>query len=268
VASIEPDATEIANGIDAVQLAVLASRFNGIVRNMANTLFRTGRSGVINTAHDFSCCILTKDSEYLLQADSLPIHIMRGPEIMARTMKEYHPQLRAGDAFLHNSPYHGNSHPADLAVLVPIVDSAGAHQFTALAKAHVADIGDALPTTYMAAARDVYEEGALIFPAVKVQEDYADIADIIRMCKLRIRSPEMWWGDYLAILGAARIAERRLLELGEEVGWQTLHAFTAKWFDYSEQRMINAVRKLPSGSRTVTATHDPFPGVPEGIPVW
>ena len=256
-----------ARSIDSIELAVLTSRFTGIVRNMANTLFRTGRSGVINTAHDFSCCILTRDAEFLIMADSLPIHVMRGPDIMARVMKEFHPELRAGDAFLHNSPYHGNTHPGDLAVLVPIVDEQGEHRFTALAKAHLADVGNALPTTYMASARDVYEEGALIFAAVQVQRDYRDVADVIRMCRLRIRSPEIWWGDYLAILGAARIAERRILELGAELGWDTLEAYTRQWFDYSEQRMIAAIRRMPAGRVTVHAAHDPFPGVPDGIPI-
>ena len=70
----------------------------------------------------------------------------------------------------------------------------------------------------------MYEEGALIFPAVKVQQDYENIDDIIRMCRMRIRVPEQWWGDYLAMLGAARIGERELLALGAEVGWGTLHA--------------------------------------------
>ncbi len=263
----DPVAETATPDVDPVQLAVLTSRFQGIVRSMANTLFRTGRSGVINTAHDFSCCILTRDAEFLIMADSLPIHVMRGPEIMARTMKEYHPDLRRGDAFLHNSPYHGNSHPADFGVLVPIVDDEGVHRFTALAKAHVADIGDGLPTTYMAHARDVYEEGALIFPAVQVQRDYRDIDDIIRMCRVRIRAPEVWWGDYLAILGAARTAERRILELGAEVGWDTLHAYTRQWFDYSEQMMSTAIQAMPQGQVTVHAAHDPFPGVPAGIPL-
>ena len=43
-----------------------------------------------------------------------------------------------------------------------------------LAKAHQADCGNALPTTYIAEARNVYDEGALIFPCVKVQRDYRD----------------------------------------------------------------------------------------------
>ena len=39
-------------------------------------------------------------------------------------------------------------------------------------------------------ARLWIDKGALIFPAVKVQQDYAHIDDIIRMCRLRIRVPE------------------------------------------------------------------------------
>ena len=118
----------------------------------------------------------------------------------------------------------------------------------------------------MGHARDVYEEGALIFPAVKVQEDYRDIEDIIRICRMRIRVPEQWWGDYLAALGAVRIGERELLDLGREVGWDVLAQYAEDWFDYSEQRMIEAIRRLPSGEITARSAHDPFPGVPDGIP--
>jgi hypothetical protein len=34
---------------------------------------------------------------------------------------------------------------------------------------------------------------------------------------MRIQVPEQWWGDYLATLGAARVAEREILKLG----WNT-----------------------------------------------
>jgi N-methylhydantoinase B len=147
------------------------------------------------------------------------------------------------------------------------MDDDGVHRFTVLAKAHMADCGNSAPTTYMAQARDVYEEGAPIFPCVLVQRDYQDIEDVIRMCRLRIRVPEQWWGDHLAILGAARVGERKLLELGEEVGWETLQAFAREWFEYSERRMVDAVRKLPSGQVSVTTSHDPYPGVPEGLTI-
>ncbi len=57
--------------------------------------------------------------------------------------------LERGDAFLHNSPYHGNSHAADWCVVVPVVDDDGVHRYTVLAKAHLADCGNSIPTTYV-----------------------------------------------------------------------------------------------------------------------
>src|SRR5436190_4081858 len=99
-------------------MAVLANRLEGIVLSMMNTLVRTGRSGVLNTARDFSCCLLTAEHELLAMAESQPIHVMSGPDLMARSMVELHLAFRPGDAFLHNSPYLGNGHAADHCILI------------------------------------------------------------------------------------------------------------------------------------------------------
>jgi N-methylhydantoinase B len=252
---------------DGVQTAILSSRIDAVARKMQNTLFRTARSGILNTAHDFSCVILTADCRLLAAAESLPVHTLIGPDIMCRFVKQYHPNLRRGDCFLHNSPYEGNSHAADHCMIVPVVDDDGVLRFFVLAKAHQADCGNSRPTTYMGDVVDVYEEGALIFSATKVQENYRDNEDIIRMCRARIRVPDQWWGDYLAGLGSVRIGERELLTLGREIGWEALENYAEAWFDYSEQRMADAIRRLPAGKVTVESAHDPFPGVPNGIPV-
>lgn len=249
--------------LDGARLAVLASRFEGITGKMANTLLRTGRSGVLNRGRDFSCCIVTGDCELLATAGSLPIHVLSGPDMMAATVKQFHPELRPGDAFLHNSPYHGCSHAADHTIIVPVLDEAGGARFFVLAKAHQADIGNSIATTYHGSARDVYEEGALIFPAVKVQEEGRTIEDVVRMCEMRIRVAEQWKGDFLAMVGAARIGEKEILQLAGEIGWGALEDFTRDWFDYSEERMAAAIGRLPAGSASATSTHDPFPGTPE-----
>ena len=253
--------------LDGVQMAIVNKRMEAICAKMANTLLRTGRSGVLNSARDFSCCIVTAENRLLTVNESLPIHVLRGADMMCESMQEFHPDLTRGDAYLHNSPYHGCSHPADHTTLVPVVDDAGVHRFTMVAKAHQADCGNSIATTYHGSARDVYEEGALIFPAVQIQRDYADIEDIVRMCRLRIRVPDQWWGDYLAALGAARIGEREILAFGREVGWDTLARFAEQWFDYSEQLMIAAVRKMPAGRAETASMHDPFPNAEDGIPV-
>lgn len=252
---------------DGVRTAILSNRMNGIARKMQNTLFRTARSGILNTAHDFSCVILTPDCRLLTTAESLPIHTLIGPDIICETIKRYHPELKAGDCFLHNSPYEGNSHAADHCLVAPVVDADGVLRYFVLAKAHQADCGNSRPSTYLGDVADVYEEGALIFSAVKVQQDYRNNDDIVRMCRARIRVPDQWWGDFLAALGAVRIAERELLALGEEIGWDSLEDYAESWFDYSENQMIAAIRRLKSGKTTIRVAHDPFPGVPDGIPV-
>ena len=254
-------------GFDPVDLAVLSSRFTAIVRSMSNTLIRSGRSVILNSGRDFSCSIITAGDELFSFAESIPIHVLSGPDLMSKSMKEFHPDFRQGDAFVHNSPYHGNSHPADMCILVPVFDDDGRHRFTLLSKAHLSDIGNAEPTPYSAMARDVYEEGAVILPCVKVQSDYQDIEDVIRICQVRIRVPGKWKGDYLALLGAARVGEREVTKLAGEVGWDRLDAFVSAWLDYSEGRMAEAIRRLPNGRITVHACHDPFERVPDGVPL-
>lgn len=108
--------------IDTVTMAILSARLDGVARKMANTLLRTGRSGILTIARDFSCCILTGRDQLIAMAESLPIHVLSGPDVMARTMRENHPVLQRGDAFLHNSPYHGCTHPADHSILIPVID--------------------------------------------------------------------------------------------------------------------------------------------------
>jgi N-methylhydantoinase B len=182
---------------------------------------------------------------------------------MAQYMKEYHPDLKRGDAFLHNSPFHGNGHAADHAVLVPVIDDDGIHRLTLVIKAHQADCGNSLPTTLHATARDLFEEGALLFPCVKLQSDYEFVDDVVRMCKLRIRLPDQFFGDLMASVGSARIGEREFLALGEEIGWDRLETYAEQWFDYSESMMVEEIRSMTPGTAKVVSFHDHFPGTPE-----
>ena len=228
--------TAVAYTMDPVLMAVLANRLNAIVREMSNTLLRTARSAVLAVVRDFSCAIVTADNQLLCPGEGLPVHIF-GSALQSQSMCDLHPDLTSGDAFLHNDPYLGNTHAADHMIMCPVIVD-GEHLFTTCAKAHQADCGNSIPSTYHAYARDVYEEGALIFPCVRVQKDYKDVADIIRMCRRRIRVPEQWYGDYLATVGAARIGERRLTELVRRYGMDTIRQFMRDWFAYSERRMV------------------------------
>ena len=254
------------NRIDPVLLPVMANRMDAVCRDMTNTMLLAARSSVIGMARDFSCAVITSDNQVLAVAEGFPIHVW-GTNIQTRSMQDLHPDYAEGDAYLHNDPYLGNTHTADHTILVPVFHE-GEHFFTVAVKAHQADVGNSLPTTYMAQAGDVYQEGALIFPCVQVQRDFRDIQDIIRMCERRIRVPEQWYGDYLAAVGAARIGERALKTFVAKYGPDTVRQFVDEWFDYSERRCIEAIRKLPKGTLKGAQSHDPIePWVPDGIPI-
>lgn len=122
------------SSFDPIVLAVIANRLDTIVREMENTLLRAGRSAVLNMARDFSCAIITHDNRLLATAEGLPVHVI-GMEYLAQAMCDLHQDLAPGDAFLHNDPYLGNTHPGDHSILVPVFFE-GQHIFTAAAKAH------------------------------------------------------------------------------------------------------------------------------------
>ncbi|MGR8949203.1 MAG: hydantoinase B/oxoprolinase family protein [Gammaproteobacteria bacterium] len=260
------DANNHEKSLSPMLLAVLANRFDGVVREMTNTMLKTGRSAVINSARDFSCGITTGDNELFATAEGLPAHTY-GLNLQSAAMCEFHDDIAEGDAYLHNDPYSGNSHPADHTIIVPVFWQ-GEHVFNVCAKAHQADIGNSLPTTYHAAAKDIYEEGALIFPAVRVQRERQNIEDIIRMCQRRIRVPDYWYGDYLAMLASARTGEKRIHDIFRKYGAEKVKTFVSEWFDYSEQRMRQALKQLPACVVERRSAHDPLPPLlPDGIPV-
>ena len=247
-------------------LAVLANRFDGVVREMTNTMLKTGRSAVINSARDFSCGITTASNELFATAEGLPAHTY-GLNLQSEAMCRFHHDIQEGDAYLHNDPYSGNSHPADHTIIVPVFWE-GEHLFNVCAKAHQADIGNSIPSTYHASAKDVYEEGALIFPAVRVQRDNTTNDDIVRMCQRRIRVPDFWYGDFLSMLGSARTGETRIHNIFKKYGKETVRQFVSEWFDYSELRMKQAISSLPKATIERESFHDPMPPLlPDGIPV-
>jgi N-methylhydantoinase B len=251
---------------DPVLLAVMANRVDAIVREMTSTVVMTACSSVIGMARDFSCSVLTADHQILSAAEGLPVHTFGGG-LQSKNLVALHPDLKEGDAYLNNDPYTGNSHPADHTFLVPVFHD-GQHIFTTAVKCHQADCGNALPTTYNAAARDIYEEGALIFPMVRIQRDYIANEDVIRMCRRRIRVPEQWYGDYLSGISAARAGERSLKEFVAKFGSQCVNAFIVAWLDYSERRTLSVIRSLPAKRMERVGRVDPIGSfLPNGMDI-
>ncbi len=251
--------------MDPFLLSVLSSRLSATVREMNSTLVRTSRSSLIKNARDFSCGLLTYDHRLLSVEDCIPIHIA-GLNLATEPITEFFEDVKQGDAFLNNCPYTGNTHHADMTLCVPVfVD--GEPLFWTLSRAHHADIGAPIPSTYLPLAKTIFEEG-IHLPCIRIQEDFKDKKDLIRMIQVKNRVADLWYGDYQAQVAACRVGERRLEELVARYGIETIKAFVEEWMAYGTRRMIAEVRSLPAGEWSFRTVHDPVPGVAEdGVPV-
>ena len=254
-----------ARRIDAFLVSVLKSRFEAIVREMSLVVMRASRSAVIKNARDFSCAILTYDHRLVSVEDALPIHVM-SMDMATRPLTELFDDIEKGDIFLNNCPYTGGTHHADLIMAMPVY-CGGEPLFWVVALSHHADTGAPVPSTYLPFAATIFEEG-LHFPCVRIARDYKEKADILRIGSMRNRVPELWLGDLRAQIGACRTGERRIGELFDRYGRDTVMDFVEEWFDYGARRARAAISRLPAGSYSYETRHDPVPGVAdEGVPV-
>ena len=120
---------------------------------------------------------------------------------------------------------------------------------------------------------DKYNHRRFVHPdPLEFLYNYKDIKDLIRMIKMRIRIPDQWYGDYLALVGACRIGEKRLKELCARYGKEYVKAFIRAYMDYGEVCIKTEIKKLTKKPLHLEyeTCHDPIPGIAEtdkGIPV-
>ena len=247
-------------------MSVLSNRLYSIGVEMTNTMLRTARSQVMSSCRDLSTAICDRYGNLLTMPTSIPVHC-GNVGLTVKPCLEHPDGIKEGDLFLNNSPYHGNTHHADYTYIAPVFFG-GELMFFAVAKGHQADCGNSIPSTYHARAKDIFEEGALDWPCVKIQKNYEDVEDLIRVAKARIRVPDIWYGDYLAGVGSARIGEKRLKEFCEEYDIDTIKDFCDSYQEYGEKMIRAEIEKLPEGEWKYTVYHDGIPGVhEENVPI-
>jgi len=69
--------------------------------------------------------------------------------------------LRPGDVYAINDPYHGGTHLPDVTVVTPVFGTGGEILFHVASRGHHAEIGGITPGSMPASSRDLHEEGVL-----------------------------------------------------------------------------------------------------------
>ncbi|HEV2956826.1 MAG TPA: hydantoinase B/oxoprolinase family protein, partial [Xanthobacteraceae bacterium] len=219
---------------DPIVTSVIQHRLHAIVEEMGEAMLRTAYSQILNSSRDFSCAICDLDGRLIAQAEHVPIHVGALPYAARAVTEFFSGDIHPGDMFLLNDPYHGGNHLPDVTVFVPVFEG-DAPRFWSINRSHQSDIGGATHGAYNAAATEIWHEGLRI-PPLKIAERGTMRRDVIEMLIANVRHPRDFRGDLNAMIGSARLGERRLLALAGEFGWPVTHRAIEAILDGAERQ--------------------------------
>lgn len=230
--------------VDPITMRVLTGAFRATAQEMAGVLFRMSYSSIIRESEDLGCGLFDHEGREICESESTPMHIGSLPWYIRGFMRHLKGQIREGDVIVHNHPYHGASHTPDIAVAVPVFFKGELLGFSAVT-AHVLDVGGAFPGVN-ADAFDVYAESKL-YDGLRLYREGELNEDLDRHIFDNVRTADMNRGDMNAMIAACELGRRRMIELCERYGVDTVMSTAYEVMDYSEGMLRQEIQKLPDG---------------------
>ncbi|MCH8809370.1 MAG: hydantoinase B/oxoprolinase family protein [Proteobacteria bacterium] len=232
--------------VDPFTLEVIRNMLSAIAEEMSLVVMRAARSPLLREAGDLSSALTDASGELIAQGRDIPIHL----GVMSFTVKEFLKRVPAerlapGDVWFLNLPEVGGNHLPDVKAIRPVfVD--GRIAAYAVSLAHWADIGGAVPGSYLASATDAWQEGLRI-PPLRLFAAAGPDEEKLGLVLANVRGAEERRGDILAQMAATRLAEQRLHEVFARHGAETVEAAIGQLHDRAEAQMRAALARLPRG---------------------
>jgi N-methylhydantoinase B len=233
--------------MDPITFQVIVSRLSGIVKEMQDSIFRTGYSTIIRESQDASCMLMDANGDVVGEHVVLPLHIACLPQCVRNIRATFGDDIHPGDAFITNHPYLGGvPHSMDMAVITPFFHDGRLIAFCG-SIAHKSDLGGVVPGTGYGNAREIFQEG-IQYPPVRFISRGVIESDIEAILRANSRTPDLVLGDIRGQVGVARLGEKRLAELIERYGLEpTLETFAMQQ-RVTEDRIRTTLRSWPDGA--------------------
>src|SRR5215211_3801379 len=214
-----------APSVDPVTAEVIRGGMETICFEMATYVSRTATTPILNQSNERNATIL--DAQGRLAALSVGIpQFMLTSTLPVRFALEFLgvEEFREGDVFVANDPYHGGGHLPDYNVFAPVFGQGadGKRRMVLIAsiQCHHGDTGGSVPGGYNVTATDIWGEGVR-WPVLKVLDRGVERRDVLLALSTNNRIPS-YIGDLRAQIGAAQLAARRLGEIIELYGTDTV----------------------------------------------
>ncbi|MDP6805331.1 MAG: hydantoinase B/oxoprolinase family protein [Rhodospirillales bacterium] len=233
--------------IDPVTLEVVRSALVAYADEMAAALCATAYNMMIFEVRDYCVGIVGTDIGIVAQnTGGLPIFLADLGAAIQGGVAEYGlGGFDEGDVVVSNDPVVCGQHLNNVVVFTPFVYDGVVRAFPAV-RAHWVDIGGSSRGFGSMAAREIYEEGLQIC-GIKVYKKGEPNDEALRLIRDNIRFPDSSFGDLRGQIAACRLGERRLRELYDRWGPDTVAACIAASWDHDERLARAAISRLPDG---------------------
>jgi N-methylhydantoinase B len=253
--------------LDPVTLEVIRNALPAVANEMAADLQRTSYNMMIYEVRDYCTALIDTKGFLISQNVGGVSHFVADLGILITDgMKRYGAAgFKPGDVLITNHQAVAGQHLNNIVIYTPYFYKGELLMF-AMVRAHWIDVGGS-STGFGAGATvaDPWLEG-LQLDQIKIYEEGKLDDKVFRILKDNIRFPESSLGDMKSQMAACRLAERRMDELLDKYGKETVLAAIEQIFNETEQKCRNIVAKLPDGVYEAEAMLDDD-GVDKGVPL-
>jgi N-methylhydantoinase B len=234
--------------LDAVTLEVIRNALPAVANEMAADLQRTSYNMMIYEVRDFCTSLVNTKGELISQNVGGVSHFVADlGVIITDAMARFGAKgFKPGDVVITNHQAVAGQHLNNIVIYTPFFFK-GELLLFAMVRAHWIDVGG-MSTGFGAGPTvvDPWQEG-LQLDQLKMYEGGKLNETLYRVLKDNIRFPESSLGDMKSQMAACRLAVRRMTELFEKYGRDTILQAIAQIFDETERKCRNVVEKLPNG---------------------
>jgi N-methylhydantoinase B len=232
--------------VDPIIFAVINGSFKALVNEMNLAMFRSALSPVITEGRDIGGAVFDPNGRLVAQGDwDLAVFVGMLEFSVAYIRETYGSGLRPGDVFIMNDPFVGGTHFNDVGIVRPVFAADQLTGYVAVV-GHWPDVGGQEPGSFVANAREHFQEGLRIppVPLILAGEPVPGVYELIR-ANMRLAEDRM--GDLRAQVGATGVGQDRLIGLVRKYGPNTVAESMRAKIAHSESLMRAAIEKIPNG---------------------
>ncbi|BDH04984.1 hydantoinase B/oxoprolinase family protein [Streptomyces seoulensis] len=247
------ESSQTATEVDPVLLEVFNNLFMSIAEQMGARLESTAQSVNIKERLDFSCALFDPDGNLVANAPHIPVHLGSMGTSVKEVVRRRGADMRPGDSYAVNDPYHGGTHLPDVTVITPVFGGGPGEPeilFHVASRGHHAEIGGIAPGSMPADSRTIDEEGVL-FDNWLLTEDGRLREEEIRRLLADAPHPSRDIATNLADLRAQIAANQKgideLSRMIEEFGLDVVQAYMRHVQDNAEESVRRVIDTLDDG---------------------